>query len=202
MWLTGQLSHRHLSRPYTRQLLLPATRQHYCSCVLHMKYRMLHSTSCLRIDSPSISKRLVECTMRYFQCTVYTNNDVAVSPATKVASCMVGFKVLNLHVTAHLGWIHMTIPADHNPLHHLNSRENTGVHTLQAITCFVSCQSKRKSTLMLLSFFTYRHSLCDNWLLVHSRSSTTPVFCSYLCASAWGWGAPGLRHCMCHKVWF
>ena len=50
----------------TRQLLSPATRQHYFSCVLRMKYRMLHSTSCLRIDSPSISKRLVECTMRYF----------------------------------------------------------------------------------------------------------------------------------------
>ena len=45
------------------QLLSPAARQHYCSCVLHMNYRMLHSTSCLRIDSPSISKRLVECTM-------------------------------------------------------------------------------------------------------------------------------------------
>ena len=57
-----------LSRPYTRQLLSPATRQHYRSCVLRMKYRMLHSTSCLRIDSPSIFKQLVECiyTMRYF----------------------------------------------------------------------------------------------------------------------------------------
>ena len=55
-----------LSQPYTRQLLSPATRQHYCSCVLHMKYWMLHSTSCLKVDSPSISKRLVECTMRCF----------------------------------------------------------------------------------------------------------------------------------------
>ena len=27
-----------LSRPYTRQLLSPVTRQHYCSCVLRMKY--------------------------------------------------------------------------------------------------------------------------------------------------------------------
>ena len=55
-----------LSQPYTRQLLLLATRQHYCSCMVHMKYQMLHSTSCLRIDSPSISKWLVECTMWYF----------------------------------------------------------------------------------------------------------------------------------------
>ena len=55
-----------LSWPYTRQLLSPATRQHYCSCMLCMNYWMLHSTSCLRIDSPSISKWLVECTMRYF----------------------------------------------------------------------------------------------------------------------------------------
>ena len=177
MWLTGQLSYRHLSQPYTRQLLLLATRQHYCLCVLHMKYRILHSTSCLRIEG--------------------------LSPATKVASCMVGFKMPNLHVTARLGWIHMTTPADHNHcITWILGRTLVYIYTLQAITGLVSCQSKRKSTLMLLSFFTYRHSLCDNWLLVHSRSSTTPVFCSYLCASAWGWGAPGLRHCMCHKVWF
>ena len=34
--------------------------------VAHEISNAIHSTSCLRIDSPSISKRLVECTMRYF----------------------------------------------------------------------------------------------------------------------------------------
>ena len=53
----------HLIRPYS---LSPATLHYYCSCVLRIKYWMLYSTSCLRIDSPSIPKRLVECTMQYF----------------------------------------------------------------------------------------------------------------------------------------
>ena len=81
-----------LSRPYTSQLLPPATRQHYCSCVLRMKYRMLHSTSCLRIDSPSISKRLVECTMWYYHVQHTWTIMLPCHGRQKFASCMVSFR--------------------------------------------------------------------------------------------------------------
>ena len=50
---------------------------------------MLHSTSCLRIDCSSISKRLVD-----ISCTAGMNDNVVLSPATKKnASCMVGFSM-------------------------------------------------------------------------------------------------------------
>ena len=55
-----------LKPTYTRQLLSLATRQHYHSCMLHMKYRMVHSTSRLEKDRRSIPKQLVECSIRYF----------------------------------------------------------------------------------------------------------------------------------------
>ena len=56
--------------------------------MLRMKYHMLHSTSRLQIDGCSISKRLVECSMRFSS----TDEYVALSPATKVALCMVCLK--------------------------------------------------------------------------------------------------------------
>ena len=56
-----------LSWPYTRQLLLLATRQHYHLCVLCMKYHMVHSTSRLEIDGLSILKQLIQCSIQYFQ---------------------------------------------------------------------------------------------------------------------------------------
>ena len=53
-----------------------------------MKYHMLHSTSHLQIDGCSISKRLVECSMRFSS----TDEYVALSPVTKVVLCMVCLK--------------------------------------------------------------------------------------------------------------
>ena len=55
-----------ISQPYMRQLLSLATRQHYRSCLLCIKYRMVHSTSRLEIDEWSILKQLVECSIQYF----------------------------------------------------------------------------------------------------------------------------------------
>ena len=78
--------------------LSPVARQHYCSCVLRMKIRMLHSTSCLRIDSPSISKRLVECTMRYFHAQHARTSccRVAGDKSCLSRSCMVGLTVCTI----------------------------------------------------------------------------------------------------------
>ena len=75
----------------------------------------------------------------------------------------------------------MTTPADHN---HCTARTPVYIYTLQTITCLASCQLKKK--VHLCSFLI--DIMCDNRLLVHSMSSATSVFCSYLCASAWGGG--------------
>ena len=49
----------------------------------------------LEIDRWSILKRLVECSMRCF----VQDDEVAVLPATKVASCIVSFTVQYLHIS-------------------------------------------------------------------------------------------------------
>ena len=71
-----------------RQLLSLATQQLHRPCALCMEYCMIHSTSHLRIGHLSISKRFVECSMRYS----VQDDEVAVLPVTKVASCMLAFR--------------------------------------------------------------------------------------------------------------
>ena len=65
--------HCYLSRQYTRWLLLLATRQHLC--MLHMKYRMLHSTNYLQIDERSTSKQIVKCTTQFSSADKYVTSD-------------------------------------------------------------------------------------------------------------------------------
>ena len=58
-----------------RQLLSLATRQHYCLCVLHTKYCMLHSTNHLEINVYSIlnwTELMILFSFGYIpQCTFY-----------------------------------------------------------------------------------------------------------------------------------
>ena len=83
-----------LSRPYMymRQLLLPATRQHYCSCILCME--ILNATFYKLLENRQPVYFQATCRMYHaiFPCAPRTNNNVAVSLVTKVASYMVGFK--------------------------------------------------------------------------------------------------------------
>ena len=85
---------RRLSRPYMRQLLSLVTRQHDRLWVLRMKYRMPHCTSCLRIDRPSISKRLAECSMQYFMRNTHRRSCCLVA-SDKVVLCMVYLRTTN-----------------------------------------------------------------------------------------------------------
>ena len=108
----------------------------------------------------------------------------------------------------HLKW--QLIQAEYTWLHLLTttcyiawicySRENTGVHIYTVnYHLFGVCQSKRKITLMLLSFLL-TDIVCvtiDCWF---TPGQALLQFFAHTCVPRLR--GPRLRHWMCHKVWF
>ena len=80
-----------LSQPYTRRLLSLATRQHLL--FVRAAHEISNATFYKLLENRQPVYFQATCRMynAIFPCAARTNNNVAVSPTTKVAPCMVDF---------------------------------------------------------------------------------------------------------------